>query len=380
MVCFIFLKLYYYEVFAKYNIKNFIIERLSTIEPFYLKFLHNVIKVALIKFIKRMKKVVVLIGVSLLFLVPVYSQKSKVSIEGELKKWHKVTLSFMGEPLSENHAENPFLNYRLNVTFKNGKTTYVIPGFYAADGKASETSAERGGVWQVRFRPDVIGEWTYEVSFRKGKAIAVSDDASYGDAVQFDGANGHFTIEDSDKLGRDFRGKGRLSYTDKGYLQFQETKDYYLKGGADSPENFLGYFEFDETPGSHKFEPHAKDWKTGDPTWKDGKGKNIIGALNYLSSKEMNVVYFLTMNVQGDGKDVWPWNDINERYRFDCSKLDQWEVVFDHMDKLGLMLHIVTQETENELLLDIGQLGVNGSCIIENLSPDLRIIWGLPGI
>ena len=62
----------------------------------------------------------------------------------------------------------------------------------------------------------------------------------------------------------------------------------------------------------------------------------------------------LTMNIQADGKDVWPWSDVNERYRFDCSKLDQWEVVFTHMDQLGLMQHFVTQETENELLLDIG--------------------------
>ena len=36
------------------------------------------------------------------------------------------------------------------------------------------------------------------------------------------------------------------------------------------------------------------------------------------------------------------------RLRFDCSKLDQWEIVFSHMDRLGLVLHVVTQETEND--------------------------------
>ncbi|MEZ5397230.1 MAG: hypothetical protein R2724_31245 [Bryobacterales bacterium] len=36
------------------------------------------------------------------------------------------------------------------------------------------------------------------------------------------------------------------------------------------------------------------------------------------------------------------------RDRYDVSKLDQWEVVFRHMDRLGLMLHVVTQETEND--------------------------------
>jgi hypothetical protein len=63
------------------------------------------------------------------------------------------------------------------------------------------------------------------------------------------------------------------------------------------------------------------------------------------------------MNVIGDGKDVWPWTSDKERFRFDCSKLDQWEIVFIHMDKLGLMLHVVTQETENDQLLDGGELG-----------------------
>ena len=64
------------------------------------------------------------------------------------------------------------------------------------------------------------------------------------------------------------------------------------------------------------------------------------------------------MDVQGEGQDVWSWIDLNELYRFDCSKLDQWEIVFDHMEKSGLMIHIVTQEIENEVLLDIGELDV----------------------
>ena len=236
-------------------------------------------------------------------------------------------------------------------------------------------------MWKVRFAPDEVGSWTYEVSFRKGKAIAVSDDKNAGAPVGFDGQKGEFNISESDKTGDDFRSKGRLKYTGERYLRFEESKEYFLKGGADSPENFLGYYEFDQTPPTHQFEPHHMDWKSGDPTWQNGKGKNIIGALNYLSSKGMNAVYFLTMNVQGDGKDVWPWNDINERYRFDCSKLDQWEVVFDHMDQLGLMLHIVTQETENELLLDIGEVGVQRKLyyreLIARFSHHLAVTWNL---
>lgn len=328
-----------------------------------------------------MKNRLIFTSLFLMILSSIYAQNTGVSIDGKLKKWHKVTLNFTGDQLSENDADNPFLNYRLNVTFKNGDKTYVVPGFYAADGNSAETSSEKGTIWKVRFTPDQIGIWTYEVSFRKGAAIAVNNNMNAGEAVSFDGLKGRFRIEESDKVGRDFRAKGRLKYVGERYLQFEDSKEYFLKGGADSPENFLGYIDFDQTPPSHKYSAHSKDWKQGDPTWKNGKGKNIIGALNYLASKGMNSVYFLTMNVQGDGKDVWPWIDVNERYRFDCSKLDQWEIVFDHMEKLGLMMHIVTQETENELLLDIGELGVQRKLyyreLIARFSHHLAITWNL---
>ena len=310
-----------------------------------------------------------------------FSQNSNSKVEGELKTWHKIAISFEGKELNESDENNPFLNYRLNVTFKNNDKTYTIPGFYATDGNASETSAKGGKVWQVRFTPDEIGLWTYKVSFRKGKNIAVNDDPNEGVSTDFDGETGSFIVEKSDDKGSVFQRKGRLEYVGKRYLQYSDSKEFFLKGGADSPENFLGYYEFDQTPGSHKYEPHAKDWKQGDPAWQNGKGKNIIGALNYLASKGMNSVYFLTMNVQGDGKDVWPWIDENERYRFDCSKLDQWEIVFDHMDNLGLMLHIVTQETENELLLDIGELGIQRKLyyreLIARFSHHLGVTWNL---
>lgn len=284
------------------------------------------------------------------------------------KKWDKVTLTFDGTKTSETAADNPFLNYRLNVTFKNGQKSITVPGFYAADGDAGETSADAGGIWKVHFRPDEVGEWEYQVSFRKGTDIAILDDPNGGTAIDFDGAAGKIEVTQSDT-----GTNGRLQYVGKRYLQYAESGRYFLKGGADSPENFLGYFDFDGTfrggqsqeregeasakDGLHKFEPHIQDWKTGDPTWQGGKGKGMIGALNYLAAKEMNSVYFLTMNIEGDGKDVFPYTDYNERFRFDCSKLAQWELVFDHMDQLGLMQHIVLQETENETLLDNGDTG-----------------------
>lgn len=310
-----------------------------------------------------------------------FGQEANVSISGEMKKWHKVTLSFEGPDVTENDEDNPFLNYRLNVTFKNADKMYTVPGFYAADGNSANTSSKSGRIWQVRFSPDEIGEWTYKASFRKGKNIAIDDDLSAGEAVAFNDVTGSFSISKSDKQSSHPRAKGRLQYVGERYLRFVETNKPFLKGGAGSPESFLAYYEFDQTPESHKYLPHAKDWNEGDPTWQNGNGKNIIGGVNYLASKGVNSVFFLTMNVQGDGNDVWPWTNRNERYRFDCSKLDQWEILFEHMDELDIMLHIVTQETENELLLDIGQLGVQRKLyyreLIARFAHHLKVTWNL---
>jgi len=107
----------------------------------------------------------------------------------------------------------------------------------------------------------------------------------------------------------------------------------------------------------HTYEPHLIDWKTGDPTWKNGKGKSLMGAINYLASKGMNAAYFLTLNILGDGKDVWPYVSPDDFTRFDVSKLDQWEILFDYMQSKGILLHVVLQETENETMLDGGDTG-----------------------
>ena len=104
-------------------------------------------------------------------------------IAGELKQWHTVTLTFDGPETSEQDPINPFLDYRLDVTFSNGNEEIVIPGFYAADGNAGETSADKGNKWAVRFAPNKTGKWTYKTSFVKGKNIAVADDASKGEKV-----------------------------------------------------------------------------------------------------------------------------------------------------------------------------------------------------
>jgi len=273
---------------------------------------------------------------------------------GDFTQWRKVTLTFDGPFACERDTDpNPFTDYRLTVTFthESGAPRYVVPGYFAADGNAANTSADAGNKWRAHLSPDKPGRWNYTVSFVRGKHVAVSD--ATGEPVKpFDGLTGSFNVAPTDKTGRDFRAKGRLQYVGKHYLRFAGTGEYFLKAGADAPETLLAYADFDGTEARKKnaplktWEPHVRDWRAGDPTWKDGKGKGLIGALNYLAGKGCNAFSFLPYNAGGDGDNVWPFVERDDKLHYDCSKLDQWGIVFDHATALGLYLHFKLQEQE----------------------------------
>ena len=313
-------------------------------------------------------------------------------IGGELKLWHKLTFDFEGPATSESATPNPFTDYRLDVTFTHpasGKT-FVVPGYYAADGNAAHSSADTGSRWRAHFAPEEVGLWSYSVSFRTGPLVAVDANPAAGTSAGFcDGQTGTFEIGPTDKSGRDLRGKGRLQYVGKHHLRFAGTGKFLMKAGTDSPENLLAYADFDggfKTDGQKDqlvktWTPHLADWQQGDPSWQDGKGKGLIGAVNYLASEGLNAVSFLTMNINGDDRNVFPYTTYTERFRMDVSRLDQWEIVFEHATRQGLYLHFKTQETENELLLDGGNLGNQRKLyyreLIARFSHHLALNWNL---
>jgi hypothetical protein len=295
-------------------------------------------------------------------------QGSVLPPSGELKTWHKITIDFKGPETAETAEPNPFTDYRLNVSFRHSASgrVLVVPGYFAADGDAANTSAVAGEIWRVHLAPDAEGEWTWAASFRTGANVATSDDPlAGGSAAYFDGASGSFIVAASDKTGRDMRAKGRLEYVGKHHLRHAGTGRYFMKAGTDSPENLLSYADFDgdfkaddeEDELVKTYAPHIPDWREGDPVWQGGKGKGLIGAINYLASEGLNAVSFLTMNINGDDRNVFPYLDYDERQRMDVSRLEQWEIVFGHATKMGMHLHFKTQETENELLLDDGNTG-----------------------
>jgi hypothetical protein len=276
-------------------------------------------------------------------------------VSGELRQWHKVTLTFNGPQASETDTSpNPFTDYRMTVLFthESGTPRYEVPGYFAADGDAANTSATSGNKWRVHVSPDKVGKWNWRASFVSGSGVATTPTASGQAVAPVDGATGSFDVAASNKTAPDFRAKGRLQYVGKHYLRFAGSGEYFLKAGPDSPETLLAYEDFDNTrtlkTAIHTYAPHVQDWKTGDPTWGKGKGKALIGAVNYLSAKGMNAMSFIPYNAGGDGDNTWPFVDRDDKFHYDVSKLDQWQVVFDHAQAKGVYLHFKLQEQEND--------------------------------
>jgi hypothetical protein len=292
-------------------------------------------------------------------------------VSGELKRWHKVSVTLDGPAASATGTPNPFLDLRMDVTFTHAasRTTYRVPGFFDADGDAANTSATSGSTWRAILRPDQVGDWTYRISFRQGAGVAVAHSPTAGNPLApYDGQTGAFSVADTDKTGRDFRAHGMLKYVERHHLQFAGTGEYFLKAGSDSPENLLAYEDFDDTPNNKwegrlgggfrkSYKAHVRDWQSGDPTWKNGKGKGLIGALNYLASKGLNSQSFLTYSIHGDDRNVSPYIDSEDRTRLSVAKLAQWEIVFDQMERLGIFMEFKLMEIENDWDHDAGELG-----------------------
>lgn len=335
----------------------------------------------------------------MLLIIPqliLYSCSSQELVDIAIHNEGFVELNISGPESSEDGEINPFTDYKLDVLFTKDQDSLLIPGYYAADGKASETGASSGTAWRVRFTPPESGIWNYTISFRTAKNITRPYNDDPGLEVTPDGQTGtvQITLPNDDPVS--FRSRGNLE-RDGHYFKESRSGQYFLKVGANSPENFLAYHEFDGTyyageneersgesapnQGLHAYQPHVNDWRQADTLWQGQKGKGILGALNYLASKGMNSVYFLTMNVGGDGQDVFPYASHTDFTRFDCSKLDQWDIVFGHAEKLGIVMHIVTQETENETLLDDGNVGIERNLYYRELVARFgyhnNIIWNM---
>jgi hypothetical protein len=277
-----------------------------------------------------------------------------VTIGGDLMQWHRVDLKQLARYSTEMANPNPFRDYRLNVTFTapSGKK-YLVPGYFATDGNG----ADAGNVWMAHLNPHETGTWHYSVSFRSGADVAVDLAANAGTAVSpFDGKSGTFIVTASDKTGADFRAadKGMLVNRGHHYLTYGGSGKPFLYTGPGIPENILGYRGFTNTTVGvgHNFDVHLSHWNSGDPDWDNGKGKKLIGALNYIADQGGNCLYMMSNTIGGDGKDCFPHpTETTTKDRYDLLKLKQWDIALSHAQKKGVFLnwHLAEHEAPNAI-------------------------------
>lgn len=341
-----------------------------------------------------------------------------VTISGSLVAWFPVTLDFVGPTADEADINpNPFLDYRLFLTLVSpSSNVYYASGFFDGDGQGGGN----GNVWRVRYAPEEAGTWNYTVSFKSGQDVAVSTNPADGVGwFPLHNCTGSFSVTTLDPNADGFYRYGLLEYVGAHYLKFRDGP-YFIKTGANSPENFMGYRGFDDAfdhggfnfglpNGLHEYPTHVADFgppsggglgDANDPLWVNNlipsyDSKGIIGALNYLASRHVNSIYFLPMNLFGDGRETYPFVDppvpgstpdpLDQEYKlhYDISKLGQWNLAFDHATRRGIQLQFVLAETEtnNEQLLDGGGLGVQRKLfyreMIARFGHSLALKWNL---
>lgn len=308
--------------------------------------------------------------------------------------WHPVTLNFFGPTTSETATSpNPFMDFRMDVEFTSPADGSIIsvPGYYAGDGRGNGT----GNIWRCKFNPDAPGAWTFTAHFRSGPDVAISTDPAPGQPAYFDGTQGVFTVNPRDLAAPGLLRDGRLEYVGEHYLK-QRDGGFFVKTGTNSPENFMAYAGFDDVEDAetskgiiHQYLPHATnalDARFDDPFFVANTGVNsngVIRALNYLESQGVNSLYFLPMNLGGDGWDTWPFVDWHNtefnKTHYDISRLDQWDVVLDHAQRRGILVTFVLAETEpdNETWLDDGAMGPERKLFFRELSARFGYLNGV---
>lgn len=280
------------------------------------------------------------------------------------------------ESLDDNIGANPVMNYRFNaeITDPNG-AVHNVPGFYAGDG----AGAGEGNVWKFRYAPSATGNHDVDIRFEWHSDLAtykcfnVEPLTTNGTHTPWPhGYSFSFTTLAKNATNLGYFASGHLQDKSKRYLQFQEgTNNYFVKGGMNSPENFLGYAGFDGTvdygDGNgntsilHTYSNHEDDWETGDPEWGTGIGSSgIIGAVNWLAGSGCNSIYLMPNTLFGDARDTspyaygasdplkgdyWPPN-YNLQYMWDISKLEQWSDFFEHCQEKDIALHLMLAERE----------------------------------
>ena len=302
---------------------------------------------------------------------------------------------------SDSSDPNPWTHRRLDVTFDHPDLLRPlrVPGYFAGDGLGSSD----GNIWRVHFTPELTGEWIWFASFESGPLLNAAPPDTTGTAIALQSDSGSFTVTPVDPQAPGFQSKGVVTAEPgRRYFRYSDpSAGRFIVAGPGSPENFLGYIGFSDAQdgrsanGSvcccrqscfddcrrticqssddpaanflHRYLNHVVDWREGDPDWSanglPNQGRGIIGAINYLGDTvNVNSLYFMVMNLGGDGKDTHPF--LTNGGGMDCpssgsgfspahtlnyhvQRMDEWRTVFEHAGDKGIMVQLILAEQES---------------------------------
>ncbi len=308
------------------------------------------------------------------------SEAKSYTLSGALSKWQPVTLAFRGPHVSETDSVNPFMDYRLVADFKNDSSQIRVDGFFAADGNAGNSGASDGDLWKILFSPEKAGKWKFDARFLRGSGVAFRDPDSE-DSEELWRIEGNFDITEVDSAETGFYRDGKLT-GGSAYLRMSETGKLFIKNGVEAMDSFLASSDLEGTadPGDPMSAKafHQEDWTEEDPLWGDEQGKSLIGALNYLASAGLNSLSLSTTHIGETGRQVYPWLSAGQCSRYDVSKLDQWEQVFRHMDRLGISIDFrVADSGETPLALG-SERHLYFREMVSRFSHHPGLVWHLP--
>ena len=109
--------------------------------------------------------------------------------------------------------------------------------------------------------------------------------------------------------------------------------------------------------------------------------------VRYLGEiKDVNAMSFLTFSLDGDDDNVYPhrqkqnnassWNQVDHD-RFDVSKMDQWEKIFEYADTKGVFLHFKTHEQENDQLMSELEGKIYYRELVARYGHHLALVWNI---
>ncbi|MEO1699990.1 MAG: DUF5060 domain-containing protein [Planctomycetota bacterium] len=268
---------------------------------------------------------------------------------------------------------NPWLDWRFDLTLRapDGRVLRV-PGSFAGDGDGGQ----RGDVWSARFTPpDEPGVWRAELRLRSGLGINVDEPFDARGVTVFE-ESFRFRVTPPTGQAKGLFARGVVRAAPDGRLRDADGR-LFVKAGAGSPENLLGYVGFDGAvdgldggpPGEaggapdflHTFGPQAPSWIPGDPDWAypdgtPGAARGLVGTLRALAQLGANAIYVVPMNLGGDGRDSHPFfdnggggtspDDPTHVRRYSVTRTEQWARVLEFAQERGLFLQLVLAERE----------------------------------